>query len=44
MVLSSSHYKENAMKRFINQYNELVTGMLSCFDRILFKGYLPPVG
>ena len=29
------------MKRFINQYNELFTGMLSCFDRILFKGYPP---
>ncbi len=29
------------MKRFINQYNELFTGMISCFDRILFKGYLP---
>ena len=29
------------MKRFINQYNELFTGMLSCFDGILFKGYIP---
>lgn len=29
------------MKRFVNQYSELVTGMISCFDRILFKGYLP---
>lgn len=29
------------MKRFARQYNELMTGMLSCFDRILFKGYLP---
>jgi len=29
------------VKRFINQYNKLVTGMISCFDRILFKGYLP---
>lgn len=29
------------MKRFVRQYSELVTGMLSCFDRILFKGYLP---
>ena len=41
MVLSNRHLKENAVKRFINQYNELITGMLSCFDRILFKGYLP---
>ena len=29
------------MKRFTQQYNELITGMISCFDRILFKGYLP---
>ena len=29
------------MKRFTHQYNELITGMISCFDRILFKGYLP---
>jgi hypothetical protein len=29
------------MKRFTGQYNELIHGMLSCFDRILFKGYLP---
>jgi hypothetical protein len=41
MVLSSRHRKENAVKRFAHQYNELITGMISCFDRILFKGYLP---
>jgi len=29
------------VKRFARQYNELISGMLSCFDRILFKGYLP---
>jgi len=29
------------VKRFTHQYNELITGMISCFDRILFKGYLP---
>ena len=29
------------MKRFARQYSELISGMLSCFDRILFKGYLP---
>lgn len=41
MVLSSSQHQENAVERFARQYNELITGMLSCFDRILFKGYLP---
>jgi len=29
------------VERFVRQYNELINGMLSCFDRILFKGYLP---
>ena len=29
------------MERFIRQYNELINGMLSCFHRILLKGYLP---
>jgi len=31
------------MKRFIHQYNNMFRGVLSCFDRILFKGYLPVV-
>ena len=29
------------MKSFLNQFNEKITGVISCFDRILFKGYLP---
>lgn len=29
------------MKRFVAKYSEMVTGVISCFDRILFKGYLP---
>ena len=29
------------MKRFIRQYSEKINGVLSCFDRVLFKGYLP---
>ena len=41
MVLSTRQHQENAVKRFARQYNESITGMLSCFDRILFKGYLP---
>ena len=31
------------MKRFIHQYNNMYHGVLSCFDRIVFKGYLPVV-
>ena len=29
------------MKDFVDQYSEKITGVVSCFDRILFKGYLP---
>ena len=29
------------MKRFVRQYSQLITGVISCFDRLLFKGYLP---
>ncbi len=29
------------MKKFIRQYNDRISGVISCFDRILFKGYLP---
>jgi hypothetical protein len=29
------------VKRFIRQYSEKITGVISCFDRVLFKGYLP---
>jgi len=29
------------VKRFIRQYSENITGVISCFDRVLFKGYLP---
>lgn len=29
------------MNRFISKYSENITGVLSCFDRVLFKGYLP---
>lgn len=31
------------MNRFINKYNKMFRGVLSCFDRIVFKGYLPVV-
>jgi len=29
------------MKRFLRQYSEKITGVISCFDRVLFKGCLP---
>jgi hypothetical protein len=41
MVLSGSHPRENAVKKFLNQFNSRISGVISCFDRMLFKGYLP---
>src|SRR5205809_5747072 len=29
------------MKEFIRKYEERIHGALSCFDRMLFRGYLP---
>ena len=29
------------MKEFIDQYKDRIHGVLSCFDRMLFRGYLP---
>ena len=29
------------MKEFTEKHADRITGVISCFDRILFKGYLP---
>ncbi len=29
------------MKEFIRKYDDRIHGVLSCFDRMLFRGYLP---
>ena len=29
------------MKAFIHKYEDRIHGVLSCFDRMLFRGYLP---
>ena len=29
------------MKEFIHKYEDRIHGVLSCFDRMLFRGYLP---
>lgn len=29
------------MEKFINKHTQKITGTIACFDRILFKGYLP---
>jgi hypothetical protein len=41
MVLSHRHLQESAVKKFIDQFTSRINGVISCFDRILFKGYLP---
>ena len=33
--------RRNAVNDFVEQYSEKITGVVSCFDRVLFKGYLP---
>jgi hypothetical protein len=33
--------RKNAMKQFINKHTQKINGTIACFDRILFKGYLP---
>lgn len=33
--------KENAMKQFLAQFTDSIQYTLGCFDRLLFKGYLP---
>ena len=42
MELSRHHVLENAaVNSFVEKYNDRITGVISCFDRMLFKGYLP---
>lgn len=41
MVVWSFTERENAVERFVARHAAAIAGTLSCFDRILFKGYLP---
>jgi hypothetical protein len=41
MVLSRSHRQENAVQKFLHQFTSRISGVISCFDRLLFKGHLP---
>jgi hypothetical protein len=34
-------FKENALKQFLAQFTDSILCRLGCFDRLLFKGYLP---
>jgi len=40
-MFSHCQREENAVEKFIRQFNDRISGVISCFDRILFKGYLP---
>ena len=33
--------EKNAVQKFVEKYGDQMTGVLSGFDRVLFKGYLP---
>ena len=33
--------KDNTMRAFLDQHAESILGTLTCFDRLIFKGYLP---
>jgi hypothetical protein len=37
----SSGGEAAAMKTFLDKHARKITGVLSCFDRMLFRGYLP---
>ena len=44
MVFSHGHQPEDAMKfatRFLKKFAVSIIAVLSCFDRVIFKGYLP---
>jgi hypothetical protein len=41
MVLSRCHRQENAVQKFLDQFTTRISGVISCFDRVLFKGHLP---
>lgn len=44
MVLLQAIHEENAMKlgaRFVGKFATSIVSVLSCFDRVLFKGHLP---
>ena len=36
----SVEHREDAMQEFIRKHEARIDGVLSCFDRMLFRGYL----
>jgi hypothetical protein len=42
MVVSNSHRPENAaVEKFLTQFSKQISGVISCFDRMVFRGHLP---
>ena len=41
MMFPHSILVQNAMKRFVDRFASLIVATLCCFDRVVFKGYLP---
>jgi hypothetical protein len=40
-MLIVPRWLEAGMKAFVDKYEDRIHGVLSCFDRMLFRGYLP---
>src|SRR5271163_3918867 len=43
-VVETPNLEQNAMKtltRFVTKFTSLIAAVLSCFDRVIIKGYLP---
>ena len=41
MVLQDFHRQRNAIMTFLGKFSDRISGVISCFDRMDFKGYLP---
>jgi len=41
LAACETDYNGDAMNQFIQKYSNQVAGVLSCFDRLIFKGHLP---
>src|SRR5437870_12876610 len=40
-MLPHIHGEQNAMNRFASRFTKSIVNVLGCFDRVIFKGYLP---
>jgi hypothetical protein len=41
MDVAKRPLEQNAMNRFVSRFTSSIVNVLSCFDRVIFKGYLP---